>query len=411
MLFKKMATKDKNKGFHLFKKVGAGSYPCVNKSLSNLQGERWKPIPDYEDSYMVSTCGRVKSIERFVYYKNGSFRSKEEMIMSQTILSTPNSHLRDFTTGLCVNLRKEGKVRGFSVRRLVYYCFIEPFDLFNYKFCIIPKDGNGLNCHYKNLRKVSVAQKVQLIYERERIINPFTYLDHHAFVFKSIAKISKMVSQYNIAGEKIKLYPSIMEASRNTNIKHANISGVANGRKLKAGGYVWKFGDGPQKIDLSGIWEAEKKRQVKRNQKPVTQYNLRGERIAVYSSIVEAGRSVGVPPACICVCLVGKCSNIKGFIWRYGKGTKRIDTAHIITLKKRIAQYALDGTLLAVYNSIREAAKKLGLTEGAIGQAVRGVRKRSGGYRWEQVKWSFNEAETPKKGEKIVLSNCSLNGL
>ena len=293
-----MPTKDKNKRFHLFKKAGAGNYPCLNKSLSNLRGERWKPIPGYEDSYMVSTWGRVKSLTRIVYYKNGSIRYKKEMIVSQTIQYASNSHVRDFTTGLSVNLHKEGKVRGFSVRRLAYHCFIEPFDLFDYNFCIIPKDGNGLNCHYKNLRKISVLEKVRLIYDRERTISPFTYLDHHAFVFKSIAKISKMVSQYNVAGEKIKLYPSIMEASRDTQIKQSNISSAANGRYLKAGGYVWKFGDGPQKIDLSGILEAKKSRQVKRNQRQVTQYNLQGERIAVYSSIVEAGHSVGVPPPC-----------------------------------------------------------------------------------------------------------------
>jgi len=49
-----MQSKEQNKRFHLFKKKSPGSYPCLNKSLSDLRGEKWKPVPDFED-YMVSS--------------------------------------------------------------------------------------------------------------------------------------------------------------------------------------------------------------------------------------------------------------------------------------------------------------------------------------------------------------------
>jgi len=39
-------------------------YPYQNFSLVDREGEIWKPILDYEDYYMVSNKGRIKSLPR-----------------------------------------------------------------------------------------------------------------------------------------------------------------------------------------------------------------------------------------------------------------------------------------------------------------------------------------------------------
>lgn len=55
-----------------------------NKSLDNLEGERWKDIRGYEDTYQISNFGRVKSLSRMVNTWNG-YKTLPTIIMSQRI--------------------------------------------------------------------------------------------------------------------------------------------------------------------------------------------------------------------------------------------------------------------------------------------------------------------------------------
>jgi len=46
-------------------------YPFEDMNLLDLEGEIWKPLPDYEEYYMVSNLGRIKWLPRTIYYCDG----------------------------------------------------------------------------------------------------------------------------------------------------------------------------------------------------------------------------------------------------------------------------------------------------------------------------------------------------
>lgn len=83
---------------------------CVMKEV-------WKDITGYEGYYQISNLGRVKSLERDVYSKDGLFRRHKE----ETI-KIPKKKQDGY---LCVTLSVNGKNKTFSVHVLVATAFVE----------------------------------------------------------------------------------------------------------------------------------------------------------------------------------------------------------------------------------------------------------------------------------------------
>ena len=52
---------------------------------------------------------------------------------------------------------------------------------------------------------------------------------------------SKKVKQYDLKGNYIKTWSSIMQVERTLKIKNSNIVKNCKGRSNKAGGYIWKY--------------------------------------------------------------------------------------------------------------------------------------------------------------------------
>ena len=52
---------------------------------------------------------------------------------------------------------------------------------------------------------------------------------------------SKKVMQYDLNGNYIKTFNSIIEASKEVNVYHSNISACCKGKLHKTGGYIWKY--------------------------------------------------------------------------------------------------------------------------------------------------------------------------
>ena len=77
--------------------------------------EQWRPIGGYEDLYMVSSDGRVKSLDRFVLRKDGRSNFYSSRILRQS--SDAKGYKR-------VNLSKNGRTKGCLVHRLVAEAFI-----------------------------------------------------------------------------------------------------------------------------------------------------------------------------------------------------------------------------------------------------------------------------------------------
>ncbi|WP_289168928.1 NUMOD4 domain-containing protein [uncultured Parasutterella sp.] len=77
--------------------------------------EVWKDIPGYEDYYQVSSCGRVRSLDREISNPLVGTVHKEGKIMH------PSMDKRGYTS---VRLYIEGKGKCFNVHRLVARAFI-----------------------------------------------------------------------------------------------------------------------------------------------------------------------------------------------------------------------------------------------------------------------------------------------
>jgi len=85
----------------------------TRKLISMVDGEIWEDVPNYQDLYQVSTCGRVRSKQRAVYRKDGSL-----LRVNKPKLMKPYKN-----TYLMIGLNKNGFQSMFSVHRLVLTTF------------------------------------------------------------------------------------------------------------------------------------------------------------------------------------------------------------------------------------------------------------------------------------------------
>lgn len=113
------------------------------------------------------------------------------------------------------------------------------------------------------------------------------------------------------------------------------------------------------------------------------QYDLNGIFIKEFESISEAARMVNGNHSGICKVLNGELNSAYGFRWSLNKSIQLppLQTNHTGS-SKQIGQYDLDGKLLHIFNSTKEAARFLNKSQGNISSAANGKRKTAYGYKW-----------------------------
>lgn len=192
-------------------------------------GEVWRPIRGYEGLYEVSNFGQVRSIERTVSNKIGSWK----------INSKIKTQRKDNRGYYRVKLCKGGKIKSFAVHRLVAEAFIpNPYHYseVNHKNCI--KTDNRAD----NLEWCTRSYNVNYGNgNRKRRLSNLNREDE-----------SKVVLQFTLDGKCVAKYPSIAEAARITGVNRRQIGAVCNhqkrinpnGRETErktAGGFIWRF--------------------------------------------------------------------------------------------------------------------------------------------------------------------------
>ena len=190
--------------------------------------EEWKPIPGYEGLYEVSNYGRVKSLNKSYKICNKSIYNRKESILKQ----------KQSRIYKCVELNSNGKSKYFQVHRLVAIAFIQNIQNKPY---IDHIDGNPLNNHVENLRWVTQKENMNNPITKQRLRNAPRKqgIEHPQYEGKS--RCSKMVVKYDLETKKeLETYDSIHQASRRNNISATHISAVCLGKRLSAGGYIWK---------------------------------------------------------------------------------------------------------------------------------------------------------------------------
>lgn len=186
--------------------------------------EIWKEIAGYEGLYQVSNMGRVKSLDRVVKISTmGSIRLVKSRILK------PNLNTHGY---LYVNLSKEGKVVPKKVHRLIAEAFIPN------------PDNKPFIDHINTVTTDNRIENLRWCTQKENMNNPISIEN-----CKNTNK-NKSVAQYSLEGELIAVYPSVMEAARQTGCNNASIHSCCNGGYYRKGklikytkhkGFKWKY--------------------------------------------------------------------------------------------------------------------------------------------------------------------------
>lgn len=175
--------------------------------------EEWKPIKGYEGLYEISNLGRVKSLGRKIKRYNG--HNYSEITYPPKILKN-----RIFQKGYYqVILCKDNVEKSFMVHRLVAETFI-------------PNPENKPEVNHKWEIKIdNRASELEWSTHKENC-------EHRSNILKK--GCIKKVKQYDLDGNFIKEWNSIMEIKRELGINNSNIGECCKGRRKTAGGYVWR---------------------------------------------------------------------------------------------------------------------------------------------------------------------------
>lgn len=125
-------------------------------------------------------------------------------------------------------------------------------------------------------------------------------------------------------------------------------------------------------------------------ERAVVQFSLDGEKIAEYVSISAAARKTNSKDEKICLCCQLQREQHNGYQWRYKNecGEKLQKIKEYTTKPKKVAQInPKTGEVIAIYNSMTQAAKAVGGTQSAITHVIKGDKqtKTHKGFGWKLV--------------------------
>lgn len=163
--------------------------------------EIWKDIKNFEGLYQVSNLGRIKN-------------NKDE-ILKPAIKRGYNQ----------VTLCKNGERKYIGVHRLVAESFIpNPNNLPQ----VNHKDENKLNNTVQNLEFCDCSYNINYGTRNKKISK----------------KLCKLIEQYDLDNNFIKLWYGAKEIKRKLKIDNSLIGKCCKGKRKTAGGFVWKYKEG-----------------------------------------------------------------------------------------------------------------------------------------------------------------------
>lgn len=350
--------------------------PHLNMELIDIPGEIWKDIPGLEEYGMISNFGRVKRLEDHRIMSDGRTVHIEERIMKQKISTHFNEFKNDYKQRRFSRIQIERFTHSISVGRIVFYCFVEKFDLVNHLLYVTYKDGNGLNVVPENLILTDHKGLQQMIIAKKRKDMHFGHSEENQKLYGELGYHCniKRVSRYNMEGIYMNTFESISIAAKTFNLSISSISSAASGKNgaLTAGGFIWRFGASKKTIAVKKIHKAIRATRGE----PVSQYDLEGNKINTYFNINQAGQAIGKYRKTVSDAVNGRILILEGSIWRKGEAEKIDVKREQISLSLRkgytISQYDLSGKKIATYTSSKNATQATGIpSENINAMAIR----------------------------------------
>ena len=196
-----------------------------------MQEEEWRDIRDYEGLYMISSYGRVKSLGRWVNYKNKGKKWQKEKILKPLVKKGGYLH---------VGLHKNGKIKNYLVHRLVAEAFIQNPN--NYPQ-VNHKDENPSNNFVNNLEFCTAKYNVNYGTRLERVAEKMKGKKLSEESKNKISEAnSKPVLQIDqLTDTIIAEFPSINEVQRQLGINQSNISKCCLGKINTSYGFKWQY--------------------------------------------------------------------------------------------------------------------------------------------------------------------------
>ena len=207
----------------------------------------------------------------------------------------------------------------------------------------------------------------------------------------------RKVYQYDLSGNFIKEYLSIVAAEKALNLTNGIVSAIKY--KTLSAGYLWSY----EKVDKLNINEYK----IICQKKPLYLYDTKGNFIREYESISQFCKEYKVTLGPVQRAIKGK-TKIAGF---YVSDIK-VDTFIIEKHEKQLRpvhQYSLDGKYLATYSSGLNAYKTLGKGYSKIVEKLKLGNRICGDYQWSFEKLDhLNPVIKYNSAKKIA--QCDLKG-
>lgn len=159
-------------------------------------------------------------------------------------------------------------------------------------------------------------------------------------------------SQYDLDGNYIKTFNSVLKASEELGHTHLPIHAVCRGEYRQAGGYLWSYEKKPK---IEPVRETYHKNNA--NSKKVYQYTLEGEFVCEWVSASEVERQNGYSKSLIVDCCNNKRNLACGYQWSYTKVNKM---KKVIPKVRKINQYTSNKEFIKTWNSATEIKNILG---------------------------------------------------
>jgi len=158
----------------------------------------WKQVVGYEDKYLVSINGEIKSIAR-------------------NKILTPKNNWDGYKR---IQLYRKNKCIFVSIHRLVAEAFLGT-----------PQEGMVVN-HINGIKGDNRLINLEWVTQKDNI--------RHAHE-TGLSKTKKIVHQYDMNNKYIETFDSVSKASKITGVDTSSISRNCNGHLPHAGFYLWRY--------------------------------------------------------------------------------------------------------------------------------------------------------------------------
>jgi hypothetical protein len=259
---------------------------CVNGLSNSAYGFIWqydknedKINEEWREINLQNLFGIEKEFDKKYYISNlGRFKNSFGSIMENYKVNE-NGYIR-------VNIYE----KTFLLHRLVALTFLENPEN---KKTVNHKDGNKLNNGINNL-EFATNQEQQIHKFQNGLGNIF----------------ARKIKQYDLEGNFIKEFNSIVEASNELKTSESNIRGVLLNKRKTAAGFIWKYLEDDTPITETITINPNRGRKV-------CQYDLNMNLINIYESISDASRKVNIHKNNIWGVIARFRKTAGGFIWKY----------------------------------------------------------------------------------------------